>query len=386
MELSEVKGWRHHLHAHPETAFDEWKTSAFVADKLRSFGLEVTEGLAGTGVVGVLRGTGNGPTISLRADMDALDIQEANTFGHASRIPGKMHACGHDGHTAMLLGAAQRLSERQYTGTVQFIFQPAEENEGGGKRMIEDGLFRQFPCDAVFGMHNRPGLGIGTFALREGPSMASFDVFEIVIRGRGTHAARPHLGADPIVAAGQIISGAQSIVSRSVDPLEAAVVSITEIKGGASWNVIPDSVVLRGTSRALNHAVRDLLEAQLTNMACSVADGLRCTATVSYDRRYPVLVNSPDWTRRCAEIAVRVAGHENVSLNTPATMGAEDFAFMLEHVPGCYLWIGNGPSENGNILHSPNYDFNDSAIGFGVEYWVSLAESLVASPTGELQD
>ncbi|WP_328516519.1 M20 aminoacylase family protein [Tardiphaga alba] len=376
MDLSDVRAWRHHLHAHPETAFEEFETSRFVAEKLRSFGLEVTEGIGGTGVVGVKRGTGGGRTVSFRADMDALDIQEANRFAHASRIRGKMHACGHDGHTAMLLGAARHLAQRDLSGTIQFVFQPAEENEGGGKRMIEDGLFKRFPADAVFGMHTRPGLDIGSFALRSGPSMASFDVFEITIEGKGTHAARPHLGADPIVAAGQIISAVQSIVSRSVDPLDAAVVSITEMKGGASWNVIPDSAVLRGTTRALDQGVRDLIEARLRSVVSSICGGLGCVANIIYDRRYPVLVNTPEWTAACGEVVQRLVGTDRVKKEIPATMGAEDFAFMLQEVPGCYLWIGNGTMERDRILHNPNFDFNDDALPFGIDYWVALAEAV----------
>jgi amidohydrolase len=385
LDLSDVKAWRRFLHAHPETAFEERETSRFVAEKLRSFGLDVTEGLASTGVVAVKRGTGNGPTISLRADMDALDIQEANDFEHASRIKGKMHACGHDGHTAMLLGAAQILARRELQGTVQFIFQPAEENEGGGRRMIEEGLFQKFPADAIFGMHNRPGLDVGSFAFRTGPSMASFDVFEILVEGKGTHAARPHLGADPIVAAGQIISAVQSIVSRSVDPLESAVVSITEIRGGASWNVIPDTVVLRGTTRALDPKIRDQLEARIRDVVTHVATGLGCTASVTYDRRYPVLVNSPEWTAFCADVVTGLVGADRVKPEIPATMGAEDFAFMLGEVPGCYLWLGNGPTEGDRILHNPHYDFNDDALPFGVQYWVSLAEALCKPERSAIQ-
>jgi amidohydrolase len=378
LNLANIQAWRRHLHAHPETAFEERATAAFVADKLREFGLEVDIGLAGTGVVGILRGDGVDRAIALRADMDALDVTEENEFPYASRYPGKMHACGHDGHTAMLLGAAQQLAERRPPGTVYFIFQPAEENEGGGRRMIEDGLFSRFPVDAVFGMHNRPGLPIGDFALRSGPAMASFDVFDITITGHGTHAARPQAGADPIVAAGHVITSVQSIVSRNIDPVASAVVSITEVKGGATWNVIPSSVRLRGTVRALDVTVQEQIAQRLVALVERVADGLGCEAVVRYERRYPALVNHPRWTELCRRVAAEVAGPANVATDVLPTMGAEDFSFMLQKVPGCYLWIGNGPADGGKILHGPRYDFNDEVLEHGIRYWVALAHAALA--------
>jgi hippurate hydrolase len=377
LDTTEIQSWRRHLHAHPETAFEEHATAKFIAEKLRGFGLAVTEGLGGTGVVATLPGHGNGRTVALRADIDALDVEEANAFPHASQTPGKMHACGHDGHTAMLLGAAQRLAGRKLPGTIQFIFQPAEENEGGGKRMMDDGLFKQFPADVVFGMHNQPDLGVGRFAFRSGPSMASFDVFEITVTGQGTHAARPHAGIDPILAAGHLITSIQSIVSRNLNPLAAAVVSITEIKGGATWNVIPESVRMRGTVRTLDAKVRDFIEEKLGSLVSQVAGGLGCTGAVRYERRYPVLVNTPRWAEFCAKVAADIFGAENVSEDAPPAMGAEDFAFMLEEVPGAYGWLGNGPSAGGRVLHGPNYDFNDEALEYGIRYWVALAEAAI---------
>jgi amidohydrolase len=377
MDTTEVQAWRRHIHTHPETAFEEHDTARFIAEKLRSFGLEVSEGLAGTGVVATLRGHGNGRTVALRADIDALDVEEANDFPHASQTPGKMHACGHDGHTAMLLGAAQQLAGRKLPGTVHFIFQPAEENEGGARRMMDDGLFKQFPADVVFGMHNQPDLDVGRFTFRAGPSMASFDVFEITVTGRGTHAARPHAGADPILAAGHLITSIQSIVSRNLNPLAAAVISVTEIKGGATWNVIPETVRMRGTVRTLDAKVRDFIEEKLASVVEQVAAGLGCTGVVRYERRYPVLVNTPHWAAFCAKVAADVFGAENVSEDAAPAMGAEDFAFMLEDVPGAYGWLGNGSAEGGRVLHGPKYDFNDAALEPGIRSWVALAEAAI---------
>ena len=377
MDTSEVQAWRRHIHAHPETAFEEHETQRFIAEKLRGFGLEVHEGLGGTGVVATLKGHGNGRTVALRADIDALDVEEANEFAHASQNPGKMHACGHDGHTAMLLGAAQQLAGRKLAGTVHFIFQPAEENEGGARRMMDQGLFQRFPADVVFGMHNQPDLDVGRFTFRAGASMASFDVFEIVVTGRGTHAARPHAGADPILAAGHIVTSIQSIVSRNLNPLAAAVVSVTEIKGGATWNVIPESVRMRGTVRTLDAKVRDFIEEKLASVVEQVAAGLGCSAAVRYERRYPVLVNTPHWAAFCAKVAGEVFGVENVAEDAAPAMGAEDFAFMLEEVPGAYGWLGNGPAAGGRVLHGPKYEFNDAALEPGIKYWVALAEAAV---------
>ena len=326
------------------------------------------EGLGGTGVVATLKGHGNGRTVALRADIDALDVEEANDFPHASQNPGKMHACGHDGHTAMLLGAAQQLAGRKLPGTVHFIFQPAEENEGGARRMMDQGLFKQFPADVVFGMHNQPDLDVGRFTFRAGASMASFDVFEITVTGRGTHAARPHAGADPILAAGHIITSIQSIVSRNLNPLAAAVISVTEIKGGATWNVIPESVRMRGTVRTLDAKVRDFIEGKLAIRGGAGGGRARLLRfAVRYERRYPVLVNTPHWAAFCAKVAGDVFGAENVSEDAAPAMGAEDFAFMLEEVPGAYGWLGNGSAEGGRVLHGPKYEFNDAALEPGIQ-------------------
>ena len=287
--------WRRDIHAHPETAFEEIRTSDIVAEKLAEFGIEVHRGLAGTGVVGTLTGDrGDGPSIGLRADLDALDIHEKNQFDHKSTIPGKMHACGHDGHTIMLLGAARYLAEtRNFAGTVTFIFQPAEENEGGARVMIEQGLFEKFPVDAVFGMHNMPGLGLGEMAVRAGPFMAAFDIFEINLTGRGTHAAAPHLGIDPVVAAAQIVTALQTIASREVDPQDSVVVSVTQIHGGDTWNVIPEDVVIRGTVRAFRSETQDHAEASIRRIVGGVCQAAGVTADIDYQRRYPPTINTP---------------------------------------------------------------------------------------------
>ncbi len=375
---AEMTAWRRHLHAHPEIAFEEAATSAFVAQRLAAFGLEVDQGLAKTGVVGTLT-TGDGPAIALRADMDALPIAESNAFGHRSTHPGKMHACGHDGHTAMLLGAARYLSEtRRFRGTVHFIFQPAEENEGGARVMIEDGLFSRFPVEAVHGMHNWPGLPAGHFAVRTGPMMASFDVFEIAVIGHGAHAAMPHLGIDPIVAAAHIVTALQTVTSRTIDPLDAAVVSVTRIHAGDTWNVIPDRAVLAGTTRALRPEVRDAIEAGVRRIAETVATAHGAGIELRYERRYPPTVNDAAEAERAAEAAARVVGREHVLRESPPCMGSEDFAFMLERRPGCYVWIGNGPREGGRTLHNPRYDFNDDILPVGASYWATLVERVLA--------
>ena len=373
----EMTGWRRDIHAHPETAFEERRTSDYVAGKLKDFGLEVHRGLAGTGVVGTLR-RGEGPAVGLRADMDALHVHEANAFAHKSVNGGKMHACGHDGHTTMLLGAARYLAEAgRFRGTVHFIFQPAEENEGGGRKMIEDGLFRQFPVEAVYGMHNWPGLPVGKFAVRSGPMMAAFDTFELTVRGKGSHAAMPHTGIDPIVAAAQIVTALQTIASRGVHPVDAAVVSVTQIHAGDTWNVIPEEVVLRGTTRSFRPAVRDAIEPAMRRIAEGIAAANGASARLRYERRYPPTVNHDGPTEIAARAAVDVVGEANVDRNPTPTMGAEDFAFMLEQKPGCYIFIGNGASDGGRVLHSPHYDFNDEILPFGASYWARLVESVL---------
>ncbi len=370
----QMAAWRRHLHAHPETAFEERETAAFVASRLEDFGMRVTRGIAGTGVVGTLA-NGSGPAIGLRADMDALPIMEANTFAHRSRRPGCMHACGHDGHTAMLLGAAQYLAEtRRFRGTVQLIFQPAEENEGGGRAMIEDGLFDRFPVAAVFGLHNWPGLAVGTMAARAGPVMAASDIFEVVINGCGSHAAMPHLGVDPVLVAAAIVGALQTIPSRGIHPAEAAVVSVTRMMAGDIWNVIPDRATLGGTTRALTPSVHATLEPAIRRIVAGVAAAFGAMAEVRYERRYPPTVNDAEATHRAAAAATAVVGSEQVDRDAPPSMGAEDFAFMLQARPGAYLWIGNGLGHEGCTLHSPHYDFNDDILPIGASYWATLVE------------
>lgn len=318
----DMAAWRRDIHAHPETAFEERRTADIVAEKLATFGIDVHRGLAKTGVVGTLSvGTAN-RAIGLRADLDALDVLEENEFAHASTIPGKMHACGHDGHTAMLLGAAKYLAEtRRFDGTVRFIFQPAEENEAGGRVMCEDGLFDLFPVEAVYGMHNQPGLPLGKFGVRAGAAMASADMFTITVHGKGSHAAHPHQGADPILTGAEIVAGLQRVVSRSTNPIQAAVVSVTQFHAGTNMNVIPESATIKGTCRALNREVQDMIEARVTQLASGIATAHGLTAEVIYDRRYPVLVNSEEETHCSARAAAAVVGAENVDTDHPPTMG-----------------------------------------------------------------
>ena len=371
----EMIAWRRHIHANPETAFEEHDTADYVALRLHEFGIDVHRGLAGTGVVGTLRG-GDGPAIALRADMDALHIEEKNAFGHKSRNPGKMHACGHDGHTAMLLGAAKYLAEtRRFAGTVHFVFQPAEENEGGGRAMIEDGLFERFPAESVYGMHNIPGIPVGEFAARPGPVMASFDIFEITLTGTGTHAAMPHLGRDAIVAAAHLVTALQTIRSRAVGPFDSAVVSVTQMHAGDTWNVIPEEAVVRGTARAFEEHVQELVESEIRRISDGVAAAFSVAAETRYERRYPPTVNDPREAEFAARVASDVAGSANVSLDKDPMMGAEDFAFMLNEKPGAYVWIGNGPRDGGCLLHNPNYDFNDEILPLGASYWARLVET-----------
>ncbi len=376
--VPQMTAWRHDIHAHPETAFEETRTAAIVAEKLREFGLEVHEGLAETGVVGRLKcGTGN-RAIGLRADMDALDILERNGFDHRSKNDGKMHACGHDGHTTMLLGAAHYLAEsKKFDGTIFFIFQPAEENEGGARVMIEEGLFEKFPVESVYGMHNMPGIPVGEFAVRPGPMMAAFDIFEVTVTGRGSHAAMPHQGIDSIVVASQIVSGLQTIASRATNPLDAVVVSVTQIHGGDTWNVIPNEVVLRGTCRSFNETVQDALEPAINRIVAGICAAHGASATVTYERRYPPTVNTAAETEIAAAAAASVVGAGAVDRAPTPMMGSEDFAYMLQQRPGCYIWIGNGPGESGCMLHNPHYDFNDEVLPIGASYWAALAESLL---------
>ena len=378
----EMTAWRRDLHAHPETAFEEHRTSNVVAGLLTAFGLEVHRGLAKTGVVASLRAGKATRAIGLRADLDALPIREENTFAHRSTYDGRMHACGHDGHTAMLLGAAKYLAAtRGFDGTVHFIFQPAEENEGGGRAMVEAGLFERFPCDAVYGMHNWPGMPVGQFGVLPGPMMASFDIFEIAVAGRGAHAAMPHLGIDPVVAASALVQALQTIPSRTVSPVDAAVVTVTQFHAGDTWNVIPGQAVLRGTTRAFRPEVQDEIERSIRRICAGIDAAYATSSTVRYERRYPPTINTPRETAVAAAAIAKVVGEENVRTDVQPTMGAEDFAFMLQAKSGCYVFIGNGPGEGGCMLHNPHYDFNDQILPLGASYWANLVERVLAAQT-----
>lgn len=374
-----MRRWRRQIHQYPETAFEETEIARLVADRLRQAGIEVHQGLAKTGVVGVLRRGNSTNSLALRADMDALFIQEQNQFDYASRYHGKMHACGHDGHTAMLLGAACFLATRgRFDGTVYFIFQPAEEGRAGAHQMISEGLFEQFPAQRVFGMHNFPDFPVGHFAVRTGPMMASFDCFEITLNGQAAHAAMPHLGSDVLVAAAHLVTQLQTIVSRRIDPVDPAVLSVTQIHGGSTWNALPASAVLRGTFRCFKDSVRAQLEHNISHLVRSVAHSFDIQTDIRFNPEnsgYPVTVNSPDETASAIRAAIAVAGIDCVDTNPMPSMGAEDFAFMLQQKPGCYLWIGNGSSDGGCLLHNPHYDFNDQILPLGAAYWARLVEN-----------
>ena len=367
--------WRRDFHAHPELAFEEERTAALVAERLESFGVEVETGLAKTGVVGKLTvGTGN-RAIALRADMDALPMEEGNDFAHASTVPGKMHGCGHDGHTTMLLGAAKYLAEtKDFDGTVYFVFQPAEEAEGGAEVMVKEGLFEKFPVEAIYGMHNWPGMPVGEFAVAPGPMMAAFDIFDLVIRGRGSHGAMPHQGVDSIVVASEVVGALQSITSRNTDPIDALVVSVTQIHGGDADNVIPDEVTLAGTVRSFREEVRDTVEPAMKRIADGICAAYGATAELRYEKRYPATVNTVEETELAAEAASAVVGDGAINRSPVPSMGSEDFAYMLREKPGTYVWVGNGAGEGGCMLHNPGYDFNDEVIPIGVSYWASLVE------------
>jgi hippurate hydrolase len=374
----EMAAWRRRIHSRPETAFEEHGTAAYVAETLRGFGIAVDEGLARTGVVGRLEGqAGPGGAIGLRADMDALHIAEQTGLAHRSQVDGKMHACGHDGHTAMLLGAAKYLAEApNFAGTVYFIFQPAEENEGGGRVMVEEGLFSTYPMDAVYGMHNWPGHPAGSIAVRTGPMMAAYDIFELTVAGRGCHAAMPHQGIDPVLAGAAIVTALQSIASRTVDPLQSAVVSVTQIHGGDTWNVIPNEVVLRGTARSFEPRVQDAIEAGIRRIAEGICAAHGATMTMRYERRYPATINSGPETEHAAHAAGLVVGEASLIRDPTPSMGSEDFAFMLQQKPGSYVWIGNGVDSA--KLHNPRYDFNDEVLAVGASYWARLVETVLA--------
>ena len=380
---------RRDLHAHPELCFEETRTAQRVAELLESWGVEVHRGLGRTGVVGVIDGSlGSGRSVGLRADIDALPVTEKNTFAHASRHPGRMHACGHDGHTTMLLAAAQHLAaQRDFTGRVVCIFQPAEEGGGGAREMIKDGLFERFDVDAVFGMHNWPGIPAGHFALASGPVMASSNEFRIVVRGRGSHAAMPHLGLDPIPAACQMVQAFQTIVSRNANPQQAAVVSVTMIHGGEATNVVPDSVELEGTVRTFTDSMLDLVEARMRALAGHTAQAHGVECDFSFSRNYPPTVNHARETEFARGVAVALVGDAAVHAFEPS-MGAEDFAYMLQQRPGCYLAIGNGAGDHRSAghgagpctLHNASYDFNDDIIATGASFWVELARRWLEQP------
>jgi len=372
-EIGEI---RRDIHAHPETAFEEFRTADIVANKLTAYGIPIHRGLAKTGVVGTLSVGNSNRAIGLRADMDALDIHEENTFDHASTHDGKMHACGHDGHTAMLLGAAKYLSEtRHFNGIVHFIFQPAEENVAGGRVMVEDGLFEKFPVEAVYGMHNSPGMPLGHFGVQVGPAMASADMFFIEITGKGSHGAHPHQGIDPIVTGAEIVMALQRIVGRTLNPIDTGVVSVTQFHAGRAMNVIPETAEIKGTCRALRREVQDRIEARMEEIVAGICAAHGLTHKITYDRRYPVLVNTEEETSKAAQAAIAVVGEGNVNTQLPPTMGSEDFAWMLQDNPGCYIRVGNGEGEDGGcVVHNPNYDFNDQAIIYGASYWATLVE------------
>ncbi len=371
--------WRHDIHAHPELGFEEQRTSDLVAQKLAEFGCEVFRGIGKTGVVGRLR-AGNSPrSIGLRADMDCLPIEEATNLSYRSQNARRMHACGHDGHTTMLLGAARYLAEtRNFDGAVHLIFQPAEEGLGGGKAMVEDGLFDRFPCDAIFGMHNRPGLAVGKFQIRTGAMMAGGAYFDIGITGRGAHGARPEAGIDPVVTASHIAIALQTIVSRNVRPVDTAVVSVTQIHTGEAYNVIPERAVIGGTARCFSKETMALIERNMRRIASGVAGGFGATAELDFRVIFPPLVNDATEAGFIADVAADLVGADNVNREGGLVMASEDFSYMLERRPGAYIQIGNGDGIGGCEVHNPGYDFNDAALPLGASLFAKLAERKLA--------
>jgi hippurate hydrolase len=380
---NELQQIRRDLHAHPELCYEEQRTSDVVAARLTEWGIPVVRGLGITGVVGIIKNGTSPRAIGLRADMDALPLQEINSFDHASKHAGKMHACGHDGHTAMLLGAAQYLAQhRHFDGTIYLVFQPAEEGGAGARRMIEDGLFEQFPMDAIYGMHNWPGMAAGTFGVVAGPMMASSNEFRVTIKGKGAHAAQPHRGVDPIMVAVNIAQSWQTIISREKSPLDTAVLSITQIHAGSATNIIPDEAVMIGTVRTFTTPVLDLIQRRMEEMATHVAAGFHATVDFGFRRNYPPLLNHPEQTAVAVEAMRAVVGADQVNANVEPTMGAEDFAFMLQAKPGCYVFLGNGEGDHRAAghglgpcqLHNASYDFNDQLLPIGASYWIRLVE------------
>ncbi|SDB61016.1 M20 aminoacylase family protein [Belnapia rosea] len=373
---AEMAEWRQDFHRHPELGFEERRTSDVVAAKLAEWGIEVHRGLATTGLVGVLRNGGSGRSIGLRADMDCLAMQEQSGVPHASTIPGRMHACGHDGHTATLLGAARYLAEtRNFDGTVHFIFQPAEEGGGGGRVMVEEGLFERFPCDSVYGIHNAPDLPLGECSAVAGPIMAASDGIAITVRGVGGHAAKPHIAIDPVMVGAHILVALQAVVARRIDPLKSAVLSVTQFHAGSAGNVIPDTAELRGTVRTLLPEVRDQMERLIAQVAENTAAAHEAVAEVTYTRRYPPTVNHAAETDRAAEAAGRVLGAAKVHRDLPPVMGGEDFSFMLLKRPGAFLFMGQKGTDRGGVpVHHPHYDFNDDLLPIGASYFATLVE------------
>lgn len=373
--LDELTQIRRDIHAHPELGFEEERTADVVASKLREYGCEVHRGLATTGVVGTIRRGNSLKAIGLRADMDCLPMQELNEFPHRSTHDGKMHACGHDGHTTMLLGAAKYLAKtRNFDGTVHFIFQPGEEGHGGGRVMVEQGLFDKFPCDAVFAMHNKPGIAVGAMATKAGPLLAATDRYDIHVKGQGVHAAYPHLGVDPFVVSAQIVTALQSIVSRNLEPTDSAVVTVGFMRGGSAYNVIPDEVHIGGTVRSFRPQTQDLIERRMGEIVRGTAAACGASATFNYRRGYPPTVNHADEAMFAADVAAEICGDDKVNRNVAPTMGGEDFSYMLQAVPGAMVWLGNGAGEGGCYLHNAKYDFNDTALPYGVSFFVRLAE------------
>ncbi|WP_110665977.1 M20 aminoacylase family protein [Salinicola halophilus] len=371
--------WRRDFHRHPEIAFDEHRTSARIVEILSEHGIEHVAGLGGgTGVVATIEGRqGPGPSIGLRADIDALPIDELNDVDYRSQIPGRMHACGHDGHTTMLLGAACALSrDPDFAGTVHLIFQPAEESEGGGRVMVEEGLFERFTMDAVYGLHNWPGLAVGEAAVHDGPVMAAFDVFTLKLTGDGCHAAMPHLGTDVVLAACQLVNQLQGLVSRETPPHQPAVLSVTQFHAGDAYNVLPETVELRGTVRTFDADLKARLERRFRDAIDATARFHGLTVDFDYQARYPATINDPAHATRCADVLTAMSKIRKVHRDLAPSMGSEDFAFMLEQRPGAYVWLGNGDSA---ALHNPAYDFNDAIAPLGVEYWQALVRRLLST-------
>ena len=368
----QIKQWRQELHEIPEIAFQEFKTAQYIEQKLKSFGLTVYPRMAGTGIIASITAGDSKKAIALRADMDALLIEENNKINYCSKHKGKMHACGHDGHSSMLLGAAQYLSQNQsFNGTVYFVFQPAEENEGGGKKLVEEGFFTKFPVDAIYGMHNWPGLKVGKFAIRSGPVMAAYDVFDITITGKGGHAAAPHNTIDPITITGSVITALQNICSRQINPLDSVVVSITKVNAGDSYNVIPETACLSGTVRTFHQHLQKKIRTQIKLIVESTCKAFGASAEINYQIRYPSTINNEAETEYAKEAAIDIVGENNIVVDSPPSMGSEDFSFLLSASKGCYISIGNGP---GASLHNPNYDFNDDILDIGASYWVRLTQ------------